>query len=692
MFRSKPNVAFIIKKRQAIWGKLQNDAFTKIKQELISDRVLAHYNPELTTIVTADAGPAGLGAVLAQRQADGSERVVAYASRSLSKAERNYAQIQKEATAIVFAVKKFHHYLYGRTFPFTLRTDHKPLLSIIGTKKGIPELAANRLQRYALFLSAYNYNIEYVKGENNTADFLSRSVPIENNIEIDDKGIDKSSIVHFISDIFLKPITVNEIRKETERDEILRIVINHLKNGWPRNVNDVKLRPYFLCRLELSLENGCLLRGHKVIIPAVFRDRLLNELHSSHFGIVKIKMEARSRMWWPNIDKQIEEKVGSCSLCTSFRCAPPRAPLAPWPYPERPWERVHLDFFTLHAKNFLIVVDAHSKWIECYPMSSTNSDAVIMKLYELFSRFGLVHTLVTDNATNFTSNQFNNFCISNNIKHVTIAPYHPASNGQAENTVKTVKKALKIILKTESNQRDINVKLLKFLFDYRNSTHCTTGYSPAELMLGRKLLSTLDFLKNTRTSPNSMSLAFAAKAAVNYKQDLQSKQYGGVRNVCFKIGDQVLVKHFYNNGNKYTWHLGIIRNKIGSRLFMVYIPVLNVLIKKHFDQLLKYTGVTCFPKTDDDGPVANSETTLDQVGEKEELLEETESFDSEVQMNVDQNNKSNVGSNSAVGTLPVVDKNNLMLPSEDTPPVSVTAESGRRYPIRKTRNQKFVKL
>ena len=243
-----------------IWGKLQNDAFTKIKQELISDRVLAHYNPELTTIVTADAGPAGLGAVLAQRQADGSERVVAYASRSLSKAERNYAQIQKEATAIVFAVKKFHHYLYGRTFPFTLRTDHKPLLSIIGTKKGIPELAANRLQRYALFLSAYNYNIEYVKGENNTADFLSRSVPIGNNIEIDDKGIDESSIVHFISDIFLKPITVNEIRKETERDEILRIVINHLKNGWPRNVNDVKLRPYFLCRLELFLENGCLLR------------------------------------------------------------------------------------------------------------------------------------------------------------------------------------------------------------------------------------------------------------------------------------------------------------------------------------------------------------------------------------------------------------------------------------------------
>lgn len=96
------------------WGQEQQEAFNKIKYELASDRVLAHYDPDLPTVVTADAGPRGLAGVLAQRQRDGTERVVAYASRSLSKAERNYAQVQKEAATLVFSIKKFHYYIYGR--------------------------------------------------------------------------------------------------------------------------------------------------------------------------------------------------------------------------------------------------------------------------------------------------------------------------------------------------------------------------------------------------------------------------------------------------------------------------------------------------------------------------------------------------------------------------------------------------
>lgn len=209
-----PLHALLKKGTKWTWGKEQNGAFNKIKSELSSDRVLAHYSPEYQTIVTADAGPQGLGAVLAQRQPDGTERVVAYASRSLSNSERNYAQIQKEATSIVFAIKKFHHYLYGRSTPFILRTDHKPLISIFGNKKGVPEMAANRLQRYALFLSAYNFKIEYIKGDNNVADFLSRSV---NAMEMfDDKNklnIDPITYINFIEDSMLKPITVEDIKK-----------------------------------------------------------------------------------------------------------------------------------------------------------------------------------------------------------------------------------------------------------------------------------------------------------------------------------------------------------------------------------------------------------------------------------------------------------------------------------------------
>lgn len=243
------------------WDKSQSDAFESIKQELASDRVLAHYHPEYPTIVTCDAGPVGLGAVLAQQQPDGSEHVVAYASRSLSKAETNYAQIQKEATSIVFAIKKFNLYLYGRTVPFVLRTDHKPLLSIFGKEKGVPVLATNRLQRYALFLSAYNFNIEYVKSDDIVADFLSRSVATQLN-EFED--IDRSLYVNFIGESILRPITFDDIRVESARDEVLKKVIGFIKNGWPAKMLNPSLRPFFLCRLDLmAVENECILRATK---------------------------------------------------------------------------------------------------------------------------------------------------------------------------------------------------------------------------------------------------------------------------------------------------------------------------------------------------------------------------------------------------------------------------------------------
>lgn len=153
---------------------------------------MAHFDPNAKLLLTVDASPNGLAAILSQAEPGaagaGAERPVAFASRALSAAERRYSQIQKEATAIVFGVRRFHQYLYGRAEPFTLRTDHKPLTSIFGNNHGIPEVTANRLQRYAIFLSAYNYNIEYVSSAANSADFLSRAVPVRKGTERGRRG------------------------------------------------------------------------------------------------------------------------------------------------------------------------------------------------------------------------------------------------------------------------------------------------------------------------------------------------------------------------------------------------------------------------------------------------------------------------------------------------------------------------
>lgn len=666
------------------WGEEQDKAFCKIKSELASDRVLAHYNPEYETIVTSDAGPAGLGAVLSQRQPDGSERVIAYASRSLGKAECNYAQIQKEATSIIFAIKKFHHYLYGRPVPFTLRTDHKPLLSIFGSKKGVPELAANRLQRYALFLTAYNFKIEYVKSENNVADFLSRA--ISNYSEFSTNADDNTLYINFITDAMLKPVTMRDIQTETAKDTELSKVICCLKNGWPTKCRDQTLKPYFLCRLQLSLENGCILRGHKLVIPIKFREQLLDELHSSHFGVVKTKTEARSRFWWPDVDRHIEEKIGSCSACAALRAAPPRAPLAPWPYPPKPWQRMHLDMFTLYNKQFLVAIDAHTKWVECYVMEKTDSKSVLDKLSDIFCRYGLVRTLVTDNGSNFVSNEFEEFCNSNGINHLTSAPYHPASNGQAENTVKSVKKALKIILKPTDNQNLTQKIINKYLFDYRNSVHCTTGFSPAQLMFGRPLRGRFDLLRDNTGEPSTMSLSTQAKQNVSCQQILQSKQYGGRRTIHLNVGDAVLVKHFYNNGNKSVWKNGTIKSKIGTTVYMVHIHDLDISVKKHVDQLLMYKGSPPKANCSYDDSLTYYDCNLPSTDSDKELVSPTASSCTE-RVSVAEGEGNVQVDHETLDDEPFEDcssDNDDVVCEGEPEPEQVTV--GNNYPVRSTRN------
>ncbi|XP_046964488.1 uncharacterized protein K02A2.6-like [Vanessa cardui] len=586
------------------WSPQHERAFLEVKTFLTSENVLAHFDSTAKIILTVDASPYGLGAVLSQVGADGLERPVSFASRTLNSAEKKYSQIQKEATAIIFGVRRFHQYLYARSEPFILRTDHKPLISIFGSHRGIPEVSANRLQRYAIFLSAYNYTIEYVKSANNSADFLSRGIrpataaastdgaaSISPGGTREDAGSvrgwnETATYVNFILEGCL-PVTLDQLKHETKNDPVLTQVSDYVLKGWPRKVYDCNLLPYFKCRLQLSLENGILMRGHKVVIPENLRKHILLELHKSHLGIVKTKAEARSRFWFPGIDEAIEKMIGDCSTCISMRQSPPRAPPAPWPYPTQPFNRIHIDFLgPIQNKMFFVIVDAYSKWVECFNMNNNiTSGSVISKLCEFMSRFGVPQTIVSDNGTSFTSEEFNAFCKLNGICHLTSPAYHPSSNGQAETYVKIVKKGIKTALLLGENAQDMNNRLLKYLFDYRNSVHSTTGVSPAKLVFGRQLRSILDLLI-PHPSPSSPRL----NNHVQNKQCLQTKYHGGKLRTNFKPDDVVMFKSFINK-NRYVWCKGTIIKQLGKVLYLIK-TCEGINVKKHKNQIVLSRNVS----------------------------------------------------------------------------------------------------
>jgi transposase InsO family protein len=443
-----------------------------------------------------------------------------------------------------------------------LVTDHKPLTTLFNPDKPLPVLASGRIQRWAIFLMNYQFTIQFrPTTKHGNVDALSR-LPLDNQEMISTNNVSILQLKQF-EEI---QVTVKQIAEGIRKNPKLAKVLYYVRTGWPRKV-DAELMPYFSIKNELTIEENCLLRGMQVIVPPDLQKKVLKLMHEAHIGVVKMKALARSYVWWPGMDKALEEVTKQCEECQVNHREDSKTPLHPLEFTTKPWQRIHLDFSSpFQGQMWLIVIDSHSRWPEVIPMRTTTASQTIKELRFIFARFGLPEQILSDNGPQFTSDEFREFTIANGIQHIKIAPYHPRSNGMAERFVQTFKNAMKKMKK----DGDINQQLANFLLVYRKTPQSTTTEAPAMLLMKRIPRSRLDLI-----TPN-------LQRKVEKRQDKQKKHFDkGAKPKEFKIQETVWVRDYQGNTK---WVPGTIEKKTGPLSYIVNLEN-GLTWRRHADQL-----------------------------------------------------------------------------------------------------------
>ena len=413
--------------------------------------LLKYYEREKDLVIQFDASEGGLGAALLQ---DG--RPLVYASRALTAAERNYAQIEQELLAIVFSTERFHQYTYGRSV--IAESDHKPLESILAK----PLVSAlKRLQSMILRLQRYDLEVRYKKGsELHLADTLSRHHPKFEEATQDqreqvlfarsafEEGLDVEHDVQEINHLLVSEHEAEMFRVETKNDEVLQAVKAIVQAGWPAERRELSptVAIYYDIRDELVIQDGPLFIGDRLVVPKALRKRMLRTSRKGrkrHQGRESTLRSARETIYWPNMKGDIKDFTSKCETCASYSTRQQKETLISYDVPDRPRTKISTDPFDLDHKSYMVTIDYFSGFFEIDRLYDLKVSTVIRKLKTHMARYGIPDEVVLDSGSQYTSREFKNFAKEYGFNHVTTSPYHHQSNGRAESAVKEAKKILK---------------------------------------------------------------------------------------------------------------------------------------------------------------------------------------------------------------------------------------------------------
>ena len=355
------------------------------------------------------------------------------------KAHQNYVAIELEMLAVCWALKKFHHYIYGHSF--TLQTDQKPLVAILSKS---PSDASHTLERLIHKTLPYDFNVEYIQGKHNVlADCLSRAA-VADTIELPIVN------VHYVtSSLNCSADKLQVLRESTKQDETLVLLKEIVTQGWPEKIKDLppELQPYWTFQEAITVADWLLLKGNRIIIPDKDRPQILKQIHEGHLGIQKCLQRAKATVYWPRLYDELKDLVTNCAICLKYSASNRKdstkiGPPIGQEIPTEPWKKLATDLFTYDRANYLLVVDYTTKFPVVRTLTDLTACVVTEHMKAIFSEFGTPHSIVSDNGPCYAAQYFADAMAEWGINHIKVSPHHHQANGLAEGYVCIVKQLL----------------------------------------------------------------------------------------------------------------------------------------------------------------------------------------------------------------------------------------------------------
>ena len=449
-------------------------------------------------------------------------------------------------------MEKFHYFLYGKEF--TLETDQKPLVSIY--KKHMVDISP-RVQRLIVRSFPYlPFNVIYKKGKDiPVADALSRVTPMdpEDNIKLPIIAVNLITVHILLSahpqDTFSRKL--DQLRKSTAQDNQLTRLSRYINTGFPCEKNlPMDLQEYWNYRDTLSIENGLLTCGSRMIVPQEMQAEMLQYIHDGHQGKERCLLRARNTVFWPKITYDIQELIERCIICQEHGKSQSIIGITQ-ELPPFPWHTLATDIFYWKRMDFLIVADVFSKYFLVRKLANSSSAAVCAEIATIVTELGLHHIIRSDNGPCYNSKEFQQLLQRYNITHHTSSPHHPRSNGFVERMVGVAKKLMD---KAGSKGKP----WISGLYEYRVTPQSGSIASPLQLIT--------QHTPREKDLPQLLSTLGAQEMYETYQELIRRQPNKPERNyIEFTPGMAVWVQHRQNT----SWELATVVSQSSSNSYWI---------------------------------------------------------------------------------------------------------------------------